>query len=143
MNNKVICPECGSEMELKITHKYKYKGGLPRKFYGCSNFPNCRATHGAHPDGSPLGVPGDNETKRLRIEGHKLLNQWQMARGYTNRKEVYEALSKAMNTDIHFGELSSDECLRVIDFLHHDIVKVNNENKAIIEKLEKIRKSVS
>ena len=26
-------------------------------FYGCSTYPNCKASHGAHKDGKPLGTP--------------------------------------------------------------------------------------
>ena len=42
------CLECGASMMLRES-----KFGL---FYGCSTFPVCRATHGAHKDGRPLGI---------------------------------------------------------------------------------------
>lgn len=56
------CPECGDWLHLKAS-----RFGL---FYGCSRFPACRATHGAHPDGNPLGVPANKETKLARIAAH-------------------------------------------------------------------------
>lgn len=66
----VICPKCGAEMALRSTNKYLLKDGSPRKFYGCSRWPDCDATHGAHPDGRPLGVPGTDEDKKGRIAAH-------------------------------------------------------------------------
>ena len=34
-----ICPECGSEMVVRVARKGKYAG---QKFWGCSQFPECR-----------------------------------------------------------------------------------------------------
>lgn len=34
-----------------------------RSFFGCVGCPRCRATHGAHADGSPLGIPANAETQ--------------------------------------------------------------------------------
>lgn len=42
------CSECSGSMTLRNS-RYGF-------FYGCSRFPDCRATHGAHPDGQPLGL---------------------------------------------------------------------------------------
>jgi len=61
------CPECGAEMILR-----KSKYGM---FYGCSRFPLCKGTHGAHPNGKPLGFPGNKHLKRLRMLAHKELER--------------------------------------------------------------------
>lgn len=37
--DKKVCPKCGAEMVQRIAKKGKYAG---QKFWGCSNFPNCR-----------------------------------------------------------------------------------------------------
>jgi ssDNA-binding Zn-finger/Zn-ribbon topoisomerase 1 len=66
----VICPKCGSEMMLRTTTKYTYPNGDPRKFYGCSKWPACNGTHGANPDGTPLGIPGNDEVKEARHKAH-------------------------------------------------------------------------
>lgn len=63
----MICPECGKPMILKDS---RYG-----KFWGCMGYPECRATHGAHPDGSPMGVPGNKEVKALRIEVHRICDE--------------------------------------------------------------------
>jgi ssDNA-binding Zn-finger/Zn-ribbon topoisomerase 1 len=39
-------------------------------FYGCEHYPRCRSTHGAHPNGMPLGTPADVETKAARMVAH-------------------------------------------------------------------------
>jgi ssDNA-binding Zn-finger/Zn-ribbon topoisomerase 1 len=45
------------------TNKFKFRGEN-RKFYGCSNFPRCKETHGANQiTGEPLGKPALKEVK--------------------------------------------------------------------------------
>lgn len=68
----IECPECGGWLHLRAS-----RHGL---FYGCENFPGCRATHGAHPDGKPLGRPAGPRTKAARIVAHAALDPlWQDA----------------------------------------------------------------
>jgi len=62
-------------MILRETDKFKTKDGKNRKFYGCSAFPRCKETVGAHPNGVPLGIPLTDEGKSLRIELHKMLDE--------------------------------------------------------------------
>lgn len=66
---KVRCP-CGARMKLKYSKKYK------KHFYGCEKWPDCRNTHGAHPDGRPLGKPADKETRDLRRMLHIALDKY-------------------------------------------------------------------
>ena len=67
------CPDCGSDMVLKIS---KYD-----PFYGCKRFPKCKASHGAHGDGSgnkwgePLGIPVDSETRKARQDAHAVFDR--------------------------------------------------------------------
>lgn len=62
-------------MMLRTTQKFTARDGQPRKFYGCSRYPECKTTHGAHPDGSPLGFPADQETKGARTRLHKICDE--------------------------------------------------------------------
>lgn len=78
----VKCPECGAPMILRKTERFKWANGLARLFYGCSRYPQCVACHGAHPDGTPLGIPGDGPTKAARIEAHEWLGKVQESRGW-------------------------------------------------------------
>ncbi len=41
-----------------------------RAFWQCSRASNCSGVHGAHPDGTPMGIPGNRETNRARVEAH-------------------------------------------------------------------------
>lgn len=61
------CPECGKEMILR-------NSGYG-KFYACIGFPDCDCRHGAHPDGTPMGIPGNKEVRELRMEVHHICEQ--------------------------------------------------------------------
>lgn len=78
----VSCPECGSRMVLRRTQKFKWKNGEGRLFYGCSRWPKCDGIHGAHPDGRPLGIPADKETKAARMEAHTAFERLREKRGW-------------------------------------------------------------
>lgn len=105
-NNKQIikCPECGKNMVLRNS-----KHGL---FYGCSAFPECKAAHGAHPDGKPLGIPANKETKQWRIKAHDIFDAWWKAKGM-KRKEAYKAMQEIMgisNKEAHIGSFNIEQC---------------------------------
>lgn len=102
------CPECGGDMILRSS-----KFGL---FYGCSKFPSCRATHGAHKDGRPLGVPADRYTKDLRIAAHDVFDRlWQSQR--MTRSEAYEWMRRALSLspdEAHVGRFDASQCQALI-----------------------------
>ena len=112
------CPECGSEMILRQTNKFKYKNGEPRKFYGCSKWPNCKGTHGADPQGNPLGIPGDHETKKMRIKAHDIFESlWKTKSTFLTKGEAYNWLAGRMgiaNIDCHIGRFDKEQCEKVI-----------------------------
>jgi hypothetical protein len=124
-------------MVLRSTTKFTRKDGLPRPFYGCTNFPVCRATHGAHPDGRPLGIPGDAETKRLRSECHAVFDTlWKEEKRVTRamlsvrpggmgcpgkatmtRGQAYKLLQNLMGLgeeDCHIGRFSAEQCREAV-----------------------------
>lgn len=117
------CPECGGEMVLRKSHKY------PQPFYGCTQFPYCKATHGAHPDGAPLGIPGNKETKEWRIKAHAALDpKWgrndsvfdKPTQKY-RRKVAYNWLAgrlgiKEVRRDCHIAMFDIEKCQKVIAF---------------------------
>lgn len=100
------CPECGSAMVRRIQRST----GDP--FWGCSAFPNCRATHGAHPDGRPLGRPGTKEEKRKRIEAHDWFDRlWKT--GIMSRPKAYQWMQTALvmtPKQAHIGLFGVAEC---------------------------------
>lgn len=100
------CPDCGGVMALRES-----RFGL---FYGCENFPACRATHGAHPDGKPLGIPADRETKKARIAAHKAFDRmWRGPKSDCSRGEAYRRLQLLMNLsadEAHIGRFTKAQC---------------------------------
>lgn len=98
------CPECGSAMVLR-TSRY----GL---FYGCVEYPRCKATHGAHKDGRPLGTPADAATKKARIRAHDAFDRiWKG--GHMSRSDAYAWMQEAMDLseeDAHIGKFTIDQC---------------------------------
>src|SRR5947209_4648356 len=70
----LLCPDCGSPMEAAVHPEYTYPGGGARRYYRCTNRLFCSTSHWAHPDGTPLGVPGDRATKAARVRAHDALD---------------------------------------------------------------------
>ena len=104
----MLCPECGRYMTLRDS--------VHGKFYGCTGFPRCRATHGAHPDGRPLGIPGDKATKAARIRAHEAFDRlWKC--GGMRRAQAYRWLQKRLHmtsAEAHIGRFTVELCEAVI-----------------------------
>ena len=110
------CPECGARMQLRSTPRFTYRDGLPRQFYGCSRWPACPGSHGAHPDGSPVGVPANRETKAARMRAHAAFDAlWKG--GELSRADAYRWMRKALQLDAaeaHIGRFDIDLCERLV-----------------------------
>ena len=104
------CPECDGKMSLRNS-----KHG---PFYGCSNYPQCKAAHGAHPDGKPLGVPANKETKQWRIKAHDAFDKlWNFPGGRKHRGAAYGFLRRKMgltHEECHIGKFDQQQCEQVI-----------------------------
>ncbi len=107
----VKCGECRSPMELRNS-----KHG---QFYGCTKWPRCDGTHGAHPNGSPMGVPADKATKLARIEAHKAFDElWKS--GTYSRSAAYSWMRKAMGLDrvaAHISRFDVEQCQQLQQLL--------------------------
>ncbi len=103
------CPECGGKLVLKES-----RFGL---FYGCTNWPACDCTHGAHADGKPKGTPANAATRKARIMAHAAFDPiWQS--GIISRKLAYEWLACALSLtpeQCHIGMFDIDMCGEAID----------------------------
>lgn len=119
MIDPVICPDCGQCMILRQTSKFSYGDGTPRQFYGCSQWPHCRATHGAHPDGRPLGIPGDQPTKLARNDAHRYFDLlWKS--GKMSRRESYRWMQRSLNLSVdqaHIGKFDIAMCRELIEVI--------------------------
>lgn len=121
----VTCAECGSKMKLRFSDKYqkfkRNKFGRKNKptksaFYGCSTWPNCSGTHGAHADGKPLGIPANKETKSARMRAHAAFDHlWKDKDGefFQERGKAYAWMADRLQLDAedaHIGKFNSPQC---------------------------------
>jgi len=104
------CGDCGSPMVLRGS-----KYGL---FYGCSTYPECRGTHGAHKNGTPYGIPANKATRIWREQAHDAFDTlWKGADAVLDRDGAYIWMSKAMHVSrnkAHIGNFSVFDCRRLI-----------------------------
>ena len=105
------CPECGAKMLLKPS-----RFGL---FWGCENYPSCKTTHGAHPDGTPLGIPADKKTRDARMAAHAAFDElWRS--GLMTRSAAYRWLRQSMRLsakEAHIARFSQSQCKRVVQLV--------------------------
>lgn len=110
------CPECKAPMRLRGS-----KFGL---FYGCTRWPECDATHGAHPSGEPLGIPATRETKRWRIKAHEAFDLlWKRPTGYMSRSDAYAWMTQIMGLpkeEAHIGRFTIEQCQALIEALNDE-----------------------
>lgn len=108
----LICADCGARMEVRAS---KYGA-----FYGCVRWPECNGTHGAHPDGSPLGTPADKATREARIKAHFVFDQvWKNQ--YLLRRQAYQWMREQMglsHSKAHIGRFSKEQCERLIGLVY-------------------------
>lgn len=109
------CPECGSPMALRSS-----RYGL---FYGCTRYPKCKGTHGAHADGRPLGKPANQDTKKLRMAAHAKFDQlWKSGR--MNRGQAYVWLRHAMSLpseEAHIANFDKTQCETLIQMVDWEL----------------------
>lgn len=105
------CPECDAPMRLRQS-----KHG---KFYSCPNWPECDVTHGAHPDGRPLGKPATREVREARVRAHAAFDGlWKG--GGMKRKDAYSWLQEAMGLtrdEAHIGNFDAAQCERLVELV--------------------------
>ena len=96
-------------------------------FWGCSRFPECRSTHGAHPDGRPLGKPATAEVKQARIAAHAAFDRlWKG--GGMRRSDAYRWLTQAMGRtqQMLMGEMDAAECAEVVRLVSEKLPTLGN-----------------
>ena len=108
------CPECPHLLRLRTS-----KNGL---FYGCHDYPLCKASHGAHNDGRPMGIPGDKATKKARILAHRIFDRlWKEEPGHAprmTRNQAYVWVRKTLglsDKEAHIGRFTIEQCNALIE----------------------------
>jgi ssDNA-binding Zn-finger/Zn-ribbon topoisomerase 1 len=89
-------------------------------FYGCSNYPECKATHGAHKaTGEPLGIPADQATRKWRVKAHTIFDQlWNGENRIATRHQAYHILMDIMaihSAQAHIGTFTINQCQELIE----------------------------
>ena len=112
-----VCIHCDTPMVLRTTTKFTYHNtGRPRKFWSCPRWPSCKGcTIGAHPDGTPLGFPGDEETNAARQRAHASFDRlWKPDfGGRMSRVGAYRLAQRLMGmseADCHIGKFNAAQC---------------------------------
>ena len=88
-------------------------------FYGCPEYPNCKGAHGAHKDGTPYGIPGNELTKQWRQIAHQIFDGW-WRENHITRNDAYETLGdymKLSREETHIGRFDIEKCQKVLDFI--------------------------
>lgn len=101
----LACPECGTPMRLM--------GGMWGIRYYCTAG-GCRGSHGAHPDGTPVGTPANSGTRKARAAAHSDFDRvWR--HGIMSRGQAYAWLAGALGAPgpVHIGEMDAEGCARV------------------------------
>lgn len=114
----VRCGECTAPMRLVDAGPgERYQEG--RAYWRCSRAPGCTGVHGAHPDGSPLGIPGSRETNRARSQLHGLFDQLWKDRIFKSRDDAYAWLRGVLRMsadDAHIARFDVATCQTVERF---------------------------
>ena len=110
MGDDIKCGECGAPMRLLESRKFG-------KFYGCTKWPKCNGTHGAHQKtGKPLGIPANAETKKKRIQAHEAFDTlWINNKG--SRKSAYIWMQEILSLpkeEAHISRFDIATCERLI-----------------------------
>lgn len=115
-----VCIHCATEMVLRSSAKFARNNGQPRQFWACPKWPGCPGcTVGAHPDGTPLGFPGDAETIDARKRAHSEFDRlWMRERGgQMTRVGAYRLAQRLMGMsqdDCHIGKFTAAQCETLI-----------------------------
>ena len=105
------CPECaGGWLRLRPSeHGF---------FYGCTGWPECKGSHGARPDGAPMGIPADKATKKYRIAAHRTFDMlWKSKPARMTRNQAYAWMRKGMKLTeeaAHISMFDAAQCQALI-----------------------------
>lgn len=117
------CHVCGHPMKLEFSELYPYKNGKPRPVWRCTNKLFCPEERWAHPDGTPMSLPADRDTKQARNVAHVALANLCRVKGLTT-KQSYRWIQKAMGlpkSDAHIGHFDKRLCLRLINLVYEEL----------------------
>lgn len=106
----LVCPDCSAPMRLRRSPQWT------KPYYGCTSWQQgCRGNHGANQDGSPVGIPGNQETRKWRSLAHLTFGRlWEGPHPKMSQTEAYEWLRTIVGRS-GIGFLDVAECQTVIE----------------------------
>lgn len=113
-----LCAECQRPMALRVGAHLRNQEAK-RPFWGCTGYPACRGAHGAHPNGEPLGVPGDKPTREARARAHEAFDRiWRAQHTrLMSRDEAYGWMARELGLsrdECHIARFDEETCARLI-----------------------------
>jgi len=116
------CPEAGCD-SLMVLRESRYG-----PFYSCARYPKCTGSHGSHPDGTPLGIPADKETKKARMDAHAVFDLlWQPVGAPYSRSAAYFEMRTMMGLSeekAHIGNFDIDQCMDLVKKVHKRLARL-------------------
>jgi len=122
----LLCAECGQPMQLRSSRF--------GPFYGCTTWPNCEGTHGAHPDGAPKGIPADKPTRLARIRAHTVFDRIWKSKA-KKRHQAYGWMRQAMglsHSEAHIAMFSIEQCEKLIQLVYRDFPQFRTRYSSIL-----------
>ncbi len=134
--DRVLCGECGAEMQLvDAVPGDRYQEG--RAFWRCSRAPTCLGTHGAHPDGRPLGIPADRKTNMARLDAHAVFDRLWRERFVPSRDAAYAWLQSVMRLSedaAHFAKFDIATCEKARRFAEEFIQRWRTTESPLVNR---------
>lgn len=115
LEHDLTCPDCGSVLVLAVFQD--------KVIYRCARrtTTGCRGSHGAKPDGAPLGVPASWQVRQERRKAHAAFDQlWNGPKAPMSRGVAYQWLQDAMgmtHDQAHISRFDAEQSKRVVALL--------------------------
>lgn len=133
--DSLTCPKCGAPMVSRIAKRGPHAG---KRFWGCSTFPNCRATRASHPVGSTLGIPATQSVKMARKRAHVVFDRlWQ--EGWMTRDQAYKYIDKKIWHNPHIDSVDTRVCA-LIESAAQRFLDDNTEKQTSKQHRERLRR---
>jgi hypothetical protein len=113
----LVCPDCGAPMG--------HRWGLYGLYYACSerDATGCRGAHGANSDGTPVGIPADARTRKMRMAAHQSFDPlWKKSGSpvFSSRAEAYAWMDNIMGLgpgEAHIGRFGIADCKKLVEHI--------------------------
>lgn len=111
------CPYCGAPVVLRDSNYVYHNNKNYGKMWVCSNFPQCDAYVGCHPNTTiPLGRLANKNLRHAKNRAHSAFDPlWKS--GLMTRREAYIWLSAMLNIPLekcHIGMFDEKTCDKVV-----------------------------